>query len=280
MDKKVALVTGASSGMGKETVLELLKKGFIVYGAARRVELLKDVEEKGAHALFLDLTDDDSMEKCVKTILQNEGQIDLLVNNAGYGSCGSIEEIPMEEIRRQFEVNLFSLGRMIQLVLPGMRKNRIGMIVNVSSMGGRFSSPFMGWYHATKYAVEAISDALRMETIPFNIKTVIIEPGMIQTNWGVIAAQNMRKYSGDGDYKVNADLCAKFYESKYNVPDGKLSSPSLIGKTIAKAAVSKNPKVRYLVGKNAAFYLFLKRIFSDKFYQYMTSFFLGLKRSL
>lgn len=154
MNNKVALVTGASSGMGKETVLELKRRGFTVYGGARRVDRMMDLEKQGINILKFDVTDEESMARCVEFISKKEGRIDVLVNNAGYGSLGAVEDVPMEEVHRQFEVNLFGLGRMIQLVMPLMRKERYGKIVNISSMGGRVATPFGGWYYSSKYAVE------------------------------------------------------------------------------------------------------------------------------
>lgn len=276
MDKKVVLITGASSGMGYETAIKLLDLGCIVYGGARRIEKMKDFENCGGHSLLLDVTNEESMTKCVNQIIKLEGRIDVLVNNAGYGSCGSIEEIPMDEVRRQFEVNVFGLGRMTQLVLPYMRAQHSGRIVNIASMGGRFTSPFCGWYHSTKYAVESISDALSMEVKSFGIDVVVIEPGMIQTNWGVIAAQNIRKTSHTSDYQKSADIVAKYYEDRYVNKKHGLTDPKNIAKTICKAILTKRPKLRYLVGKNAKLFILLKSILTDRIYQASTKSFMGL----
>jgi len=166
-EKTVALVTGASSGIGKETVKKLLEAGYTVYAAARRVEKMNDLADLGASILKMDVTDRVSIEAGVTNILYGERSIDVLVNNAGYGSYGAIEDVPLEEVRRQFEVNIFGLARLTQLVLPGMREKRFGKIVNVSSMGGKIYTPFGGWYHATKHALEGLSDSLRLETAPF-----------------------------------------------------------------------------------------------------------------
>lgn len=277
MSQKVALVTGASSGIGYETAMGLLKLGFTVYCGARRVDRMKAIEEQGGYTLALDVTDEKSMEACVKHIAEQEGHIDLLVNNAGYGSCGTIEEIPMEEVRRQYDVNVFGLGRMTQLVLPYMRKQRSGRIVNVASMGGRLTTPYCGWYHSTKYAVESISDALRMEVAAFGIDVVVIEPGMIQTNWGTIAAQNIRKYSGTGDYHAGADRAAKYYEAHYGNPKSGLTAPEKIAEVICRAAVTVHPKTRYLIGKNAKLSVFLKSVLSDRAFQAAIEKIMGLK---
>ena len=180
---QVILLTGASSGIGDDTAKDLAAAGHTVYGAARRVEKLEELRPFGIIPLQLDITDEDSVKKAVETIIAEQGRIDVLVNNAGYGSYGAIEDVTLDEARNQFEVNLFGLARLTQLVLPQMRAQRSGRIINVSSMGGRLTT-FMGaWYHATKYALEAFSDALRMETSDFGIQVSIIEPGGIKTEY-------------------------------------------------------------------------------------------------
>lgn len=276
--KKIALVTGASSGIGLETSLSLLDSGFTVYGAARRLEKMRVLEEKGGNALFLDLTDENSVQKCVDEILSKEGRIDLLVNNAGFGLGGAIEDVPLEEAKCEFEVNVFALARLCQLVLPSMRKNGGGKIINISSMAGRFSSPFTGWYHASKYAVEALSDALRLEVKPFNVKVVLIEPGLIQTDWGKIHAQNIRKFSSNAStaYAENSDSVAKFYEKSY-FGNKKCSSPKVISNAVLKAAKKKNPKARYSVGKFSKSFIFFKKILPDRIFDFFESRFFGIK---
>lgn len=267
MEKKVVIITGASSGMGKEAALLLLQDHWTVYACARRTGEMTEIAGKGGNIVPLDVTDEASMVSCVNTVLEKEGQIDVLVNNAGYGSCGSIEEIPMEEVRNQYEVNVFGLGRMTQLVLPAMRRQRSGRIVNISSMGGRFTTPYGGWYHSTKYAVESISDALRMEVRPWNIEVVLVEPGMIQTNWGVIAAGNIRKFSGNGAYAAEASKASEYYETHYNPSSGDLTSPAVVGRTIYKACVVANPKTRYRIGRYAVLLTTLKKYLSDNMFQ-------------
>lgn len=264
--KRVALVTGASSGIGYDTAIRLVKAGYMVYGAARRIDLLGKLAAWGAKGISLDITNQESIKNCVDEIIKAEGRIDLLVNNAGYGLGGSIEDVPLEEAKNQFEVNVFGLAQISRLVLPYMRKQGEGRIINISSMAGRFSSPFLGWYHASKYCVEALSDALRLEVMDFGIKVILIEPGLIQTNWGKIAADNIKKYSGESDYSKNASSAAKFYEENYNPQNKKASDPSIISKTVVKAATAKNPKVRYLIGTYAKPFVFFKNLFSDRFY--------------
>ncbi len=272
---KVALVTGASSGIGLETALLLVEKGFIVYGAARRTNLIKPLEDKGGKALFLDLNDDDSIVACVDTVLKNEGRLDVLVNNSGYGLGGSLEAVPLEEAKKQFQVNVFGLARITQLVLPTMRKQRSGRIINISSMAGRFSTPFSCWYHASKYSVEALSDSLRMELKPFGIKVSIIEPGMIQTNWGAIHAQNIRKYTGDDDYAKFADKVAIWYEKHY-LTKGKIAKPTVISRAILRAACAKNPKTRYKVGTGSKLNIFVASHVGNRLLDFITLKALGI----
>lgn len=205
---KIALVTGASSGIGAMTARELAGNGFTVYVAARRMDKMEELKKDGIRPIMLDLTDEESVVKCVHHILEETGRIDVLVNNAGYGSYGVIEDVPMEEARRQFDVNLFGMARLIQLVTPSMRKHREGKIVNISSMGGKIWTKFGGWYHATKFAVEGFSDCLRMELAPFGIDVVVVEPGGIKTDWGIIAAEHLKDSAKGGTYEKYANEAA------------------------------------------------------------------------
>jgi short-subunit dehydrogenase len=260
--KKVALVTGASSGIGNETAKLLVKKGYTVYGAARRVEKMAELKKAGVVLLTMDVTDDSSMVKGVNEILQNEKRIDLLVNNAGYGSYGALEDVPISEAKYQFEVNIFGMARLTQLVLPTMRKQHSGRIINVSSIGGSLGEPHGAWYHATKFAVEGLSDSLRMELKEFGIDVVIIKPGAIITEWAGISRENLIKVSGNTVYKTLANKHAKMLETadKYG------SQPVVVAKTIVRAAVSKRPKTRYATGGGAKIILFLRRILSDRLF--------------
>lgn len=263
--KKIALVTGASSGIGNETALKLLENGFTVYGAARRTDKMQNLKDKGGFPIFLDITKKDSIDSCVNEILSKEGKIDLLVNNAGFGLGGAIEDVSIEEARNQFEVNVFGLIELTKKILPSMRKEHSGRIINVSSMAGKFSSPFLGWYHATKYSVEALSDSLRMEVKQFGIKVVIIEPGLIKTNWGIIAAENMEKHSENSAYSKSEKNAAEIYRKFYG-ENVKTSEPKVISDAILKAATKKNPKIRYNIGKYSKLFIWFKKHVSDKFY--------------
>jgi len=262
--KKVALITGASSGMGKSTANILHSQGYMVYGAARRTEEMNDLKEKGMGVVSLDLTNDTSIVEAVNTLLKKEGRIDILVNNAGYGSYGAVEDVPLEEARRQFEVNLFGMARLTQLVLPSMRKQRSGRIVNISSMGGKIYTPFGAWYHATKHAVEGWSDCLRLELKEFGIDVVVVEPGGIKTPWGAIATQNLKITSGNGAY---ASFANKVVESFIKMNSGsQLTDVAVLGKTIAQAATDKKPKTRYVKGYMAKPAIAIRKWFGDKVY--------------
>ena len=249
MAKRVALVTGATSGIGYETARMLADHGYRVYAAGRRVERLKPLADKGVTALQMDLTDSASIEKAVGRILQKEKRVDLLVNNAGYGSYGPVEQVSIDEVRRQFEVNLFGLARLTQLVLPAMRRARHGRIVNTSSMAGRMVTYMGAWYHATKYALEAFSDALRMEMRPFGIDVVLIEPGAIATNWGAIAANNLQTVTRKSAYQKAGFRAAaglrRLYSSRH------LTQPATIAKAIVRASTVRYPRPRYLLGFGA-----------------------------
>ncbi len=246
---RIALVTGASSGIGEATALGLVRTGFTVYGAARRVDRMAGLVSAGGQALAMDVTDDAQMIGGVQHILDAHGRIDVLVNNAGYGSYGAVEEVPIDEARRQFDVNLFGLARLTQLVLPSMRAAGSGTIVNVSSIGGKIYTPLGAWYHATKHAVEGFSDALRLELAPFGIHVVIVEPGAIRTEWDGIAVENMMETSGDGPYAAFAAKTKRFMESGYEGTAG--SPPSVVADAIAEAVASTKPRTRYVVGDQA-----------------------------
>lgn len=261
--KKVILITGASSGIGKETARLLVKKGFIVYGAARRIDKMADLKELGVRLLEMDVTSEESMGRGIQEIIQREKQIDVLINNAGYGSYGSLEDVPLSEARYQFDVNIFGLARLCQLVLPQMRAQHSGKIINISSIGGKFGEPHGAWYHATKFALEGLSDSLRMELKQFGIQVVVIQPGAIKTEWNRIARENLKKISGNTAYKNLANKHALLLERA----DGSMASePMVIAKVIEKAILSENPSTRYTAGSGAKIILFARKILSDKLF--------------
>lgn len=262
MNAKVVLVTGASSGIGEATALQLNKLGYIVYAAARRVDRMRSLATAGVRVLAMDVTNDASMEAGIKEIIGRSGRIDVLVNNAGYGSYGAVEDVPMDEARAQFEVNVFGAVRLTQLVLPTMRQQHAGTIVNITSMGGKIHTPLGAWYHGTKFALEGISDALRMEVAPFGIDVVVVEPGGIKTEWAGIAADNLQKVSGTSAYAAQASAVAKMMRTEAN--GNRQSPPELIAKTVVKAVTARRPKTRYAVGFGARPLIFLRRLLSDR----------------
>jgi len=275
VNQKVALVTGASSGIGMEAARELAAEGFIVYGAARRVDRMSPLADAGIRTLEMDVTREESMKAGVAEIIEKEGRIDVLVNNAGYGSYGAIEDVDLDEARYQFEVNVFGAMALTQLVLPQMRKQSSGTVINITSMGGKIYTPLGGWYHGTKFALEALSDCLRIETKPFGINVVVIEPGGIRTEWGGIAADKLREVSGDGAYASQASAVADSLASEEG--DKRLSDPSLIGKTIAKAATAKKPRTRYAVGFGAKPLIAAHGLLPDRAYDSLIKRALGVK---
>jgi NAD(P)-dependent dehydrogenase (short-subunit alcohol dehydrogenase family) len=258
---KTALVTGASSGIGEVTARRLHERGYTVYAAARRVDRMADLDKLGVRTLRMDVTDDASMVAAVDRIIAETGRLDVLVNNAGYGSYGAVEDVPMDEARYQVEVNLIGLARLTQLVTPRMRERRTGRIVNVSSVGGKGSEPLGGWYHATKYAVEGLSDALRMELRPFGIDVVVIEPGAIRTEWGGIAHETITKTSGDTAYADQAAQLMKFHRSAF---ERLAVGPEVIADAIVRAVTARRPKTRYVEPRNARMTLRLQRFLPDR----------------
>jgi NAD(P)-dependent dehydrogenase (short-subunit alcohol dehydrogenase family) len=226
---------------------------------------MEHLTESGIRPLAMDVTDDASMQAGVKHILDEAGRIDVLVNNAGYGSYGALEDVPLSEARAQFEVNVFGAARLTQLVLPHMRAQRSGTIINITSMGGKIYTPLGAWYHATKFALEAQSDCLRMEVRPFGIKVVVIEPGGIRTEWGGIAAEKLRTVSGAGPYAEQAKAMAESLNSESS--RRRQSPPTLIADTIARAVTARHPKTRYAVGYGAQLLIFLHDVLPDRAFE-------------
>jgi NAD(P)-dependent dehydrogenase (short-subunit alcohol dehydrogenase family) len=263
---KAILITGCSTGIGRATAERLAGKGHTVYATARRPESIADLEAKGCRTLALDVTDEASMTAAVAAVEQSEGAVGALVNNAGYSQSGAIEDVSMDSVRRQFETNVFGLMRMCQLVLPGMRRQGSGRIVNISSMGGKLVFPGGGVYHATKHAVEALSDALRFEVRNFGIGVSIVEPGLIKTEFANAAATSIDEgTSADGPYaSFNREVAEKTVEA-YEGPMAKLAAgPEAVAKAIERAITSRRPKPRYMVTAGARVLLATRRMLPDR----------------
>ena len=261
-DGKVALVTGGSSGIGEKTALRLRDAGFTTYAVARRVDRMAGLESAGVHTFAMDLTDEASMVGGIERIVAEQGRIDVLVNNAGYGSYGAVEDVPIDEARRQFEVNLFGLARLVQLVTPHMRAQGSGRIINISSIGAVIYEPFGAWYHATKFAVDGFSDSLRVELKPFGIDVVIVRPAGIITEWNEIARTSLVEQSQGGVYAKSAVKAAAAMES---VDNPRLSSgPDVVAKAITRAATARRPRTGYATGKGASSVMTMRRLLPDR----------------
>jgi short-subunit dehydrogenase len=257
---KTVLITGASAGIGKATAILLAQNGYNVYGAARRTEKMEELKSYGIKPVSLDVTKDESVTACVEQIFKEAGSIDILINNAGFGSYGAIEDVTMQDAKYQLEVNVFGAMRLTQLVLPGMRQNKYGKIVNISSVGGKIASPLGGWYHASKFAIEALSDAMRLEVKQFGIDVIVIEPGGTKSEWGGIAVESLKRVSGQTAYGGLVTSFQKTFEDMAgNVPE-----PIVIAKLIREGIEAKNPKTRYAGGYMAKPMLLLRKVLSDK----------------
>lgn len=282
MSQKVILLTGASSGIGRETALRLARQGHIVYGAARRLQLLEPLRAQGVRPLQLDVTDADSCRAAVQTVVQAEGHIDVLINNAGYGHFGAVEDVPLDEARRQLDVNLFGLARLTQLVLPHMRRQHHGRIINTSSIGGHFTSYLGAWYHVSKYAVEAFSDALRMELRPHGIDVVLIEPSSIRTPWGDIAAQHLEEVAQPlpsssvssssseghtGAYLSESRRTAAFIRRLWS--SSLISGPRVVTAAISSAVNARRPRARYVPGRFGRTLILLHTLLPTRLFDYL-----------
>jgi len=263
---KAVLITGCSTGIGRATAEHLARRGWTVYATARRPERIQDLAGAGCRILALDVCDEDSIRAAVGTVEQAEGAIGVLINNAGYGQEGAFEATPMAEIRRQFETNVFGLVRLTQLALPGMRRQRWGKVVNLSSMGGKLTLPGGAFYHATKHAVEALSDALRFEVRGFGVDVIVIEPGPIKTSFGDTAVQSIDSpAAGDPAYAAfNAQLATKIKEA-YEGPMGRFAAgPEAVALVIERAITAPRPATRYTVTAAARILMGLRRVLPDR----------------
>ncbi len=262
---KAVLITGCSSGIGRATALRLAAN-HKVYASARKRETLVDLEKAGCKTLSIDVTDDASMRAGVEAVEREEGAVGVLINNAGYSQSGAIEAVPLARVRAQFETNVFGAVRMCQLVLPGMRRQGFGRIINLSSMGGRLVFPGGGYYHATKYAIEAISDALRFEVAGFGIDVVLIEPGLIKSGFGEAAVSAIQSMEAADVYAGFHDAVARATKESYEKgPLARLAGvPDDVAEVIEKAMTTKRPKARYTVTASAKLLLAIKKLRSDR----------------
>src|SRR5215204_6604032 len=262
---KAVLITGCSSGIGWATAERLVDVGWRVYATARSVEKMAPLEQRGCELLPLDVTDEDSMRSAIDEVERRDGPVGVLVNNAGYSQSGAVESVPMEKVRRQFETNFFGLARMCQLVLPGMRRQGYGRIVNVSSMGGKLTFPGAGYYHATKHAVEALSDALRFEIQAFGVKVSVIEPGLIRTGFADTAAGSMEGSYGEVPYAGFDEAVARVRTDNYERgPFSRLDGgPEAVAEAIEHAVSARNPWSRYTVTPSAHLFMRLRRLLPD-----------------
>ncbi len=256
---KVAIVTGASSGIGAATARRLSTGGYRVYAGARRTERMAELAALGIVPVSLDVTDDLSMAALVDRVMSEAGRIDLLVNNAGYGSYGAVEDVPIAEGRAQLEVNLFGLARLTQLVLPHMRAAGRGKVVNVSSVGGHFGEPLGAWYHASKFAVEGFSDSLRLELRDFGIDVIVVTPAAIKTEWESIALKGAERHSGEGAYADHVrGMRALYARAERGAVD-----PTVIADAIWAAVTARRPKARYVAPLFGRVLVTVRRVLPD-----------------
>ncbi|UFZ08213.1 SDR family NAD(P)-dependent oxidoreductase [Bradyrhizobium ontarionense] len=260
--KQVALVTGASSGMGKVIAERLIKDGMTVIVAARRLEQMNGLKDQGAYPIELDVSDEASRLAAVTAVTESFGGVDLLINNAGFGLYGSVEDVPLADARYQFEVNVFGAAALIQLLVPYMRQKRAGKIINITSMGGKIYTPLGAWYHASKHALEGLSDSLRLELQQFGIDVVVVEPGIIQTNFGNVVEGPMMKFSGKTAYGPLAAKVAKATANSYREGGG--SSPQVIADVVSKAVAARKPKTRYSAGRYAKLMMGIRKWLGDR----------------
>nr|WP_296069448.1 oxidoreductase [uncultured Actinoplanes sp.] len=261
MTRRTVIVTGASSGIGAAVARRLGEMGFAVYAAARRADEIS--RTAGVVPVCTDVTDHGSLEALARRAIDETGRIDVLINNAGYGSFGSVEEVPLGEARRQFEVNVFGPARLTQLVVPHMRERGRGRIVNVTSVGGRIHEPLGGWYHASKFAIEGLSDCLRMELAPFGIDVVVVEPSSTRTGWGALAIAGLTAVSGSGPYAAQARVLAASHESAAASPRI-TSTPETVAAVVVQAVRARRPLTRYAAGTGARQLLLARRLLPDR----------------
>jgi short-subunit dehydrogenase len=272
---KAILITGCSTGIGRTAAEYLVKSGFKVYATARKPETLSDLQSKGAITLALDVTDNLSIKNALKQIDDNGDTLYCLINNAGFGQMGPIEDVTEEQYRQQIETNVFGLAAMTRAALPLMRSNNQGIIINVSSIAGKVAIPLSGWYCASKFAIEALSDSLRLEVGQFGIKVVVIEPGPIRTNFGEIAYSTANSVAENSPYKPMMNKLTQW--SRQTLNDRVAGNTYDVAKVILKAITSKNPRPRYRITGIAKMLYLLRRISSDRMLDFLFRKQMGIK---
>lgn len=258
--RPVALVTGASSGIGFEIAKHLKAHGFNVYAGARHVAQMNDLDDRGIHTMYLDVTDPASIRAVVQQIDEDSGRLDVLVNNAGYGLFGALEDVPLEKAKAQFDVNVFGLSEMTKAVLPLMRAQHAGRVINITSTAGKAATPLGGWYGASKFAVEGLSDNLRLELAPFGIDVVVIEPGATKSNWAATAGEQLASVAQDGPYEQLSAEAAAFLKTIAVFA----SDTALIARAVTQAATARRPKTRYVPGVMAKAEVFGRWLLPDR----------------
>lgn len=261
---KVALVTGASSGIGYETAKALAKKDYHVYAVARNIESMSALRAYNVKLIKLDITNHSLIQNVVNHIIEVEGHIDILVNSAGYGSFGAVEDVSIEEAKKQFEVNLFGLSELTKAVIPSMREQNFGKIINISSISGSVPSCFGVWYHASKHALEGYSESLRLELSDFGIDVIVIAPGGIKTNWGPIAINHLKASSRGSVYEEQSQNMANLMDKQFK--SDFLLAPSAVAKTIVKSIERHKAKSRYIVGFSAKIIILMHAILPTKLF--------------
>jgi short-subunit dehydrogenase len=276
---KVALVTGASSGIGQAIALQLAIQGVKTYGAARHTDRMTPLQEAGVHPVQIDMTDATTIDACVATIIAESGRVDILINVAGTALYGSVEEVPLAEARRLFEINLFGAATLIQRVAAQMRARRSGTIINITSVGGVIASPYGAWYHATKFALEGFSASLRQELSPFGVDVVIVRPEAIKTGWRAIAASTLLANSGDGPYaKATRAMHAKYTSPQF---DKAVADPRIVADLIKRILSTRHPRAVYMVPRMAKVLLSITALMgSDRVRDAFVRKFIGLPKSM
>ncbi len=269
-ERKVVIITGASSGFGYNAAIMLAQKEYKVYALARRLELMEELKKYDITPICLDVTNDENCKKVVNDIIAKEGRIDILINNAGYGALGPVENVSIDDAKRQMDVNVYAVARLSKEVIPQMRNQHSGRIINVTSVAGLFALYYGGWYSASKYALEGLSDAMRLELKKFGIRVIKIEPAAFASNWGIIAKKSLEQYADESPYE-DISVVAKLYEATFTKKGFIAKDPIIASKKIVKASIKKHPKTRYKFGRFSTSRLLMKYLLPTKLTDFFTT---------